>query len=116
MLENPPIPDTVVSLTNNVELDDSFSVTIINTFSEDEPLEPVLEAAKRLPDMQFYILGDTTLARTDVLHSAPENVSFPGYLTHSDYWNQLRRSQCVDGINRVSVFTLRWRSRGDVNW
>lgn len=72
-----------------------FMVTVVNTFAADEPLEPVLEAARRLPDVCFAVLGDTALADSQVLSGAPANVEFPGYLLGDDYWQQLDRSHAV---------------------
>ncbi|HOA24011.1 MAG TPA: hypothetical protein PKI52_08370 [Aggregatilineales bacterium] len=72
-----------------------FRVTVINTFAADEPLEPVLEAARRLPDVCFTVLGDTALADARTLARAPDNVEFPGYLLGDDYWRQLARSHVV---------------------
>lgn len=72
-----------------------FTVTVINTFAVDEPLEPVLEAARRLPDVCFVVLGNTSLADKRLLASAPANVSFPGYLLKENYWRQLAVSRAV---------------------
>ena len=72
-----------------------FTVTVINTFAVDEPLEPILEAAERLPDVRFVVLGDTSLADQKLLERAPRNVEFPGYLLKEAYWRQLERSNAV---------------------
>ncbi len=72
-----------------------FNVTVVSTFAGDEPLELVLEAARRLPEDYFYILGDTALADKEFLKSAPRNVEFPGYLKGDAYWNQLSLSQAI---------------------
>ncbi len=74
---------------------DKFSVTIISTFAGDEPLDVVLEAARRLPDMCFYITGDPKLAKKELLDSAPQNVVFTGYLKGDAYWNQLLTSHTI---------------------
>lgn len=74
---------------------DEFRVTVVSTFAGDEPLDLVLEAARRLPEVCFFILGDTKLATKEFLGSAPRNVSFPGYLKGNDYWQQLFSSQAI---------------------
>jgi hypothetical protein len=70
-------------------------VTVVNTFNPDEPLEPILGAAKLLPQVRFFILGNTDLADRRLLRSAPDNVRFTGYLWHDAYWSQLRDSQAI---------------------
>lgn len=72
-----------------------FSVTVVNTFASDEPLEPVLGTAERLSEVRFFILGDTGLAKKTLLRTAPENVVFTGYLLGDAYWNRLHSSRVV---------------------
>lgn len=90
-----PIAGNVLDEDPAEQTDERFTVTVINTFAVDEPLEPVLEAARRLPDTCFVVLGDTSLADKRLLASAPANVTFPGYLLKEHYWRQLARSQAV---------------------
>ncbi|MGB5931840.1 MAG: glycosyltransferase [Anaerolineae bacterium] len=72
-----------------------YSVTVVSTFTGDEPLELVLGAAEQLPEVRFFILGDTALAKRTLLRAAPDNVVFPGYLLGDEYWNRLYSSQAV---------------------
>lgn len=72
-----------------------FTVTLVNIFAEDEPVVPVIEAARRLPDVRFCITGDTRRADRRVLASAPANVVFTGYLSGDDFWHLLSNSQAV---------------------
>ncbi len=72
-----------------------FNVTVISTFAPDEPVDLVSEAARRLPQVCCYILGDTALADKRLLNSAPDNVTFPGYLKGDAYWNRLGSSQAI---------------------
>lgn len=71
------------------------NITVVNTFSGDEPLTPVLDSAIQLPEIEFYILGDTALADRKLLQSAPANVKFTGYLLGDDYWKRLFSSTAV---------------------
>lgn len=75
--------------------DPDFSVTVINTFARDEPLAPVLDAARRLPDVRFFVLGDAGRADKNLLRTAPGNVVFTGYLLGDAYWRRLSTSHCV---------------------
>jgi glycosyltransferase involved in cell wall biosynthesis len=94
VLENPPkaAPDQRPQDLPDAE---HFDIAVINTFAADEPLDVVIEAARRLPDVRFYVLGDTALAKPSLLSSAPENVVFTGYLLGDAYWNQLYAARAI---------------------
>ena len=94
VLQDPPISIPSEKL-NNASGSNQFSVTVVNTFGGDEPLDPIIGAAKRLTDVRFFILGDTARAKKAQLRSASENVTFTGYLLGDDYWNRLYSSQAV---------------------
>lgn len=98
-LRDPPLsisPDSLVDLPEPKR----FNITVINTFASDEPLEPVLEAAERFKDVEFFILGDTSLARKSPLKAAPDNVAFTGYLLGDTYWSRLRSSRGIIALTR----------------
>lgn len=78
-----------------------FHVTLIGQFSGDEPVDVVVAAAHKLPDVRFTILGDTIHAPRELLRSAPSNVEFPGYLSGSDYWDHLAS---VDAVMTLTMF------------
>ena len=42
-----------------------FHVVVINTFSQDEPLDEVLLAAKQLPEVRFHITGNPRHSRNN---------------------------------------------------
>ena len=77
------------------EKTDEFWITVVNTFAGDEPLEVVLEAARQLPNVCFYVTGETALAKKELLDSATQNVIFTGYLKGATYWEQLFSSNAV---------------------
>lgn len=91
--DSPPLIPLVDQ--NVVMKSDEFRVTVVSTFAGDEPLDLVVQAAGRLPDVCFYITGDTKLAKQELLDSAPQNVIFTGYLKGNNYWNQLDLSQAI---------------------
>ena len=93
-LEDPPleVPQACLDSTGNPG---EFWVTVVSTFAGDEPLDLVVEAARCLPQVRFFILGDTSLAKKELLEAAPQNVTFPGYLKGNDYWKQLYSSQAI---------------------
>jgi glycosyltransferase involved in cell wall biosynthesis len=73
----------------------AFSVAVINTFSPDEPVAEILEAAASLPDVTFYITGDPIRARKTFLQHHPQNVSFTGFLPNDEYIGLLRAVQAI---------------------
>jgi len=72
-----------------------FNVAVINTFSPDEPIGQVLEAAASLPDVEFYITGDPIRAKKTFLQNHPANVQFTGFLPDQEYIGLLRTVQAI---------------------
>ncbi|MBI1879021.1 MAG: hypothetical protein HYR94_12520, partial [Chloroflexi bacterium] len=76
-------------------LNGKFSLAVINTFSPDEPIGAVLQAAEVLPDVQFYITGDPIRAKKTFLQHHPDNVKFTGFLPDEEYLGLLRGVQAI---------------------
>jgi glycosyltransferase involved in cell wall biosynthesis len=91
---NPPLPVRRHPPPNAVG-DGPFEIAVVNTFAADEPLAPILEAARRMPDVTFSVLGDTARARGAILAQAPPNLTFTGYLEGEAYWQCLARARAV---------------------
>jgi glycosyltransferase involved in cell wall biosynthesis len=72
-----------------------FNIAVINTFSPDEPMEQILEAASYLPEIFFYITGDTIRAKKEYLKNHSDNVEFTGFLKEDKYIGLLRSVQAV---------------------
>jgi glycosyltransferase involved in cell wall biosynthesis len=73
----------------------TLKVAVINTFAEDEPLQCILEAAKLLPNVEFYITGDIKRASQEMMALAPANCTWTDYLRGEDYWDLLRNCDMV---------------------
>jgi glycosyltransferase involved in cell wall biosynthesis len=71
------------------------TVTFVNTFNGDEPLEEVLQAAAGLPHVDFYITGKAKPEYARLTQSAPANVRFTGYLPADQYYGLLQASHIV---------------------
>lgn len=73
-----------------------FCVAVICTFAPDEPLEAILDAARLLPDVHFYITGDKRKKPAEFFNNTPENITFTGFLDpYSDYPGLLRAADAV---------------------
>lgn len=93
VLSDPPV--NLPAAARSEAPDPDFTITVISTFASDEPLAPVLDAAQRVPDVRFFVLGDPSRADKNLLHAAPDNVVFTGYLLGEAYWRRLTASRCV---------------------
>jgi glycosyltransferase involved in cell wall biosynthesis len=73
----------------------SCLVTVVNTFSFDEPLEEILLAAARLPQVEFRITGDLARCSARVKQMAAENTQFTGFVSREVYVNTLYSSDAA---------------------
>jgi glycosyltransferase involved in cell wall biosynthesis len=66
-------------------------VTVVATYSKDEPLDLLPEVARRLPDVRFAVTGDPQ----GDLRAWPRNLRPTGFLSDEEYWRQLQSSAAV---------------------
>lgn len=92
----------------------AFSIVVIGTFASDEPVEIIISAASRLPDVEFTVLGDTAKAPMGLLRSSPSNVTYPGFLTGSEYWSQLQTADAVMAVTTYAYSLLGGAQEGMV--
>lgn len=93
VLENPPKSIPRDSFRDMPTAANAF--TYVGTFADDEPVEILIEAARRLPHIHLYILGDKSRAKREWVENAPTNVEFTGYLHKEQYWSRLYNSRAV---------------------
>lgn len=86
---------TTFARTAAYPLDNRFSVTVVNSFAPDEPVDAVIAAAAELPEVDFYITGPRQRARPELLAATPHNVRYTDYLPSGDYYALLASSQTV---------------------
>lgn len=79
-----------------------FNVAVVSTFAPDEPIEAILEAAARLPQVHFYVTGDKRKKSADFFANAPANVTFTGFLDPYRHYPGLLRA-----ADAVMVLTTR---------
>jgi glycosyltransferase involved in cell wall biosynthesis len=76
-------------------LNGSFNVVVVSTFTGDEPLAEVLDAASDLPGTHFYVTGRKSQADTRLLARAPENVHFTDFLPDDAYYGLMRSGDAI---------------------
>lgn len=67
------------------DLGPGFHAVVINTYSQDEPLDEILAAAKALPDCRFHVTGNPRHARTNLSETVPTNARLTGWLSEESY-------------------------------
>jgi glycosyltransferase involved in cell wall biosynthesis len=80
---------------------DGFNVAFICTFSADEPVDAVLEAAAQLPGVHLYITGDNRHLPRSFVVGQPANVTLTGFLPDDEYIGLLR------SVDAILVLTKR---------
>ncbi len=73
----------------------AFHVAVVSTFSPDEPLDAVVGAAARLPDVHFYVTGDGSRRPRSFFETLPPNVTCTGFLPDARYIGLLRTADAV---------------------
>jgi glycosyltransferase involved in cell wall biosynthesis len=94
VLADPPKKAVAEGVTSQVD-PAYFDVLVVNTFAADEPVQPVIDAAKQLPQARFFITGEKTQAPPGMIENAPQNVTFTGYLRKEAYWNQVNSARAL---------------------
>jgi glycosyl transferase family 4 len=62
-----------------------FAVAVVCSFDVDEPVEAIFEAARDLPDVQFFVTGNPQKLRPDLAARRPSNLTLTGFLTVPAY-------------------------------
>jgi len=72
-----------------------FSVVVVSSFDDDEPVAETFEAARRVSDVTFYVTGNPAKASEELRALCPENVVLTGYLSNEDYIGLLRSVSAI---------------------
>jgi hypothetical protein len=70
-------------------------VLFVGIFAADEPMEPVMEAARLLPEMDMLVTGNLEKAPPGLVESAPPNVTFTGFLDETRYPKAIEEANLV---------------------
>jgi len=72
-----------------------FNVAMVSSFAPDEPLDEVVEVARSLPDVGFYVTGDPVQGFKRLPADPPSNLHLTGFLPDDEYYGLLRSVQAV---------------------
>lgn len=93
------LPDRVPTpprLSTKQDASSDFRVAVIATFAGDEPIDAVIEAARRIgPSILFSITGNASRLTPEIRASLPSNVTLTGFLPEVEYWELLADSHLV---------------------
>lgn len=89
------VPIEFESADISVPILDEFTVVCVTSFDRDEPIDSMIEAARRLPSIPFLMTGDASLAARRVQRSLPPNLRLTGFLETAAYAALLRHAGVV---------------------
>jgi glycosyltransferase involved in cell wall biosynthesis len=74
---------------------DGTCVVMVNTFAPDEPLAEVVETARMMPEVSFYITGNKANQSAEIFENNPDNVIFTNFLPDQEYIGLLKACDAV---------------------
>lgn len=83
------------------------TVVFAGSFGGDEPMDVVLDAARRCPDVDLVVTGDVRRGDRRLLTSAPANVTFTGFLDQPRYVRALVEADVVVVLSREPTSVMR---------
>lgn len=82
------------------------------SFAKDEPIEQLLEAARRTPDVRYVVTGNPRKAHEEMVAGAPPNVEFPGYISKQDFDTLLHSCDLLVGLTTLEGVQLSAANEG----
>jgi len=77
-----------------------FHAVLVCTYSVDEPVAEVLEAAKLLPQVTFSFTGDPAYMSASLRQNLPANVRLTGFMPDEEYLALLRGADIVISLTK----------------
>ncbi len=85
----------------------AFTVAVVCSFSGDEPLDAIFAAAADLPDVRFFVTGDSASLPAATKESLTANVTLTGFLSTSDYGGLISNADVVMDLTTLDHTMLR---------
>lgn len=93
------LPDKipVIDEYSNITLESNkYNILLIATYSPDEPIKEVINAACNLTEkINLYVTGNYTKLDSSYIKQLPDNIIFTGFLSNKEYWGHVK---AVDAI------------------
>lgn len=74
---------------------EAFTVAVVCSFNYDEPVAAIVDAARALPDVRFFVTGNPKHLDPDLARRLPPNVTLTGFLSVPAYGGLLRGADAV---------------------
>jgi glycosyltransferase involved in cell wall biosynthesis len=81
-----------------------FKIAAVCSFAPDEPLKEIVAAASAMPEVKFFITGDSSRIDKKILVNAKKNIVFTGFMAYDEYVSLLA------SVDAVMVLTKRENS------
>jgi glycosyltransferase involved in cell wall biosynthesis len=82
-------------------------ILFAGVFSRDEPVAEVIDAARRVPEVEVLVTGDPRKCPPGLRDAAPPNVRFLGFLPQPDYVRALLDADVVIALSTESTSVMR---------
>lgn len=89
------------------DLSEGPNVTAVCSFNPDEPIAAILEAARALPNVQFYLTGNPKHLSKELIDAMPENAQLTGFVSDAVFGDLLCRSNIVMSLTTRDHTMLR---------
>ncbi len=76
-------------------LNGKFTIAAVCSFNYDEPVGEIFEAAKNLPEVEFYVTGDLRDLDAELAKKAPGNIKLTGFLPDAEYGALIQDAHAV---------------------
>jgi glycosyltransferase involved in cell wall biosynthesis len=77
-----------------------FNIVFASIFAPDVPFEAILQAARQLPDVRFYVTGNPRSHQRALLETFPDNVVWTGFLPDDQYIGLLRAADAIMALTK----------------
>lgn len=97
------VPDVPITFSEveRFERPSEFTIAVVCSFNDDEPVEAIFAAAAMVPDVRFFITGNPKYLRQDLRSTLPQNVTLTGFVSTARYGGMLQ------GVDAVMALTTR---------
>jgi hypothetical protein len=82
------------------------------SFAKDEPIEQLLEAARRTPGVRYVVTGNPKRSHEELVAGAPPNVEFPGFISKRDFDALLHSCDLLIGLTTLEGVQLSAANEG----